>query len=653
MINDLTRYKLPLILAVSGHRDLCDEDIAPLKNQVKTLLEGLNKALPNTPLCLLSALADGADRLVVEVALDLRDSDIPDLIIQCPLPLPRELYEQDFSEESRKAFGELCARIGEDNVFELEPYQYWREQPAHVDDATLSALSLPEEAQRANQADGGYGPERNAQYAQLGAYLSRHAHIVLALWDGVFLNKPGGTGEVVNAMLNNGMFWGKGIQPRSGLHTRSLVGGGELGAVLHLPVRRKSAPEQKPVVMEDQRPPIRMASPWRRFIPLKKCKLPFEGIHYYYTKAPDRCMSGSENEVKELSEAQRHELGVLFDGLESFNRDVGKPKLFNAIAQQTFDSEEGETRVLEKRAGTALNIYRAADGMAQFLQDRLFRWYGVQFLAVLLLGIGFGLISNWPVQAGQLLAESIGVLLFGVGGLVFMVTSAVLFILRLPQRFYDTRALAEIARIALYARYGGFMRSLGDRSPEARSHLAWLEGAWQWLAAGAWKIEPAQDDRTLCDEVKEWWLHNQLKYFEKKTDPDKFKKLRHAKRMGRAARWLLIIGMLLVVATFFAFWLHGPDVSFLAGASGLVLLIAGLLKQWLELKAYAEDDERYTLSRTVFRRGFLEAKASLTSDEPAALERTRQVFGNVAQYALDENFRWHRTHYERSLSVET
>jgi hypothetical protein len=51
------RAPLPLILGITGHRDLRPEDREDLAARVRTILEDLQKRYPATPLVLLSPLA--------------------------------------------------------------------------------------------------------------------------------------------------------------------------------------------------------------------------------------------------------------------------------------------------------------------------------------------------------------------------------------------------------------------------------------------------------------------------------------------------------------------------------------------------------------------------------------------------------------------
>ena len=98
-------HLIPLVLGVTGHRDLRPEDRDRLKDKVRSVLQDLQTEFARRPLLLLSPLAEGADRLVAEVALELGAELI------APLPLPREEYEKDFETEASRS--EFAHQLGQ------------------------------------------------------------------------------------------------------------------------------------------------------------------------------------------------------------------------------------------------------------------------------------------------------------------------------------------------------------------------------------------------------------------------------------------------------------------------------------------------------------------------------------------------------------
>ncbi len=163
---DIDRAKAALVIGVTGHRDIREEDREHLKNSVRGVLRKLRREYRSTPFILLSPLAEGADRLVAEVAL-LHEIGAR-LIV--PLPMPMDMYEKDFNPDSLKEFHGLLAQADR-----------WFEIPLVADAATVSRQ----------------GPERDLQYEAVGKYIVHECQILLALWDGVKPEKVGGTAAIV------------------------------------------------------------------------------------------------------------------------------------------------------------------------------------------------------------------------------------------------------------------------------------------------------------------------------------------------------------------------------------------------------------------------------------------------------------------------
>jgi hypothetical protein len=156
---------IPLVLGVTGHRRLRADDTARLEAAVRDLLTRLRRAAPSTPFLLITPLAEGADRLVARVALDLG----AELVV--PLPLARDEYARDFP----GSLGEFDALL---------------EDPRTVRRLVLPALP---------HVNGPLPPRtaRELQYAATGVYVARHSQILIALWDGAGSTETGGTAQIV------------------------------------------------------------------------------------------------------------------------------------------------------------------------------------------------------------------------------------------------------------------------------------------------------------------------------------------------------------------------------------------------------------------------------------------------------------------------
>src|SRR6185312_1348133 len=145
---------LPLVIGVTGHRDLDRADYPIYRARVAELLTSLRRQYPATPLRILSSLAEGADRLAAEVALEHQC----ELLV--PLPLEPAEYERDFP-DSTEEFRSLLGRVPAEHVFVLEH----------------TAGHAPPHWSAAGH--------RDLSYREAGAYMAAHSHVLLALWDGL------------------------------------------------------------------------------------------------------------------------------------------------------------------------------------------------------------------------------------------------------------------------------------------------------------------------------------------------------------------------------------------------------------------------------------------------------------------------------------
>jgi len=136
-----------MIIAVTGHRDIVIDE--KIKEAVDAFfLQMLEKYKSIT---LLSALADGADQLVANCTLKHQNIDL-----EVPLPMEKEAY--------------LETLINKENF-----------------------LTLLNEASHTFVVPKVY----EHPYENLGHYLVDNSDVLLALWDGTYNAKKGGTSDVV------------------------------------------------------------------------------------------------------------------------------------------------------------------------------------------------------------------------------------------------------------------------------------------------------------------------------------------------------------------------------------------------------------------------------------------------------------------------
>lgn len=161
-------------IGVTGHRlHKLDVGDAALERDIEAALAKIVSEHPRRRFILVSSLAEGADRLVAQIATDKFS-----MVTHVPLPLPYELYQTDFtSPASTDAFKTMVGNA--DIYFEL-PMRFGNQEElaSHLD-------------QTSNE-------RRNKQYALAGAYTMQDCDELLAIYDGKPESGLGGTGQIVS-----------------------------------------------------------------------------------------------------------------------------------------------------------------------------------------------------------------------------------------------------------------------------------------------------------------------------------------------------------------------------------------------------------------------------------------------------------------------
>lgn len=189
----------PLVVGVTSHRDIPTREVESIRQRVRDFFAMLQHDFPRLPLVVLSALAEGGDQLVAEEALAVGAR------LVAPLPLPRDLYADDFTDPALRAhFDALCSKA----EIVLLP----------------TLMNIPPDA------IGVPGGPRDRHYAKAGVYIASHSHILLAIWDGTADGGLGGTAQIVNYHLTGTL---PGVIDRRRL-TRRVLGGGDESLLYHI-----------------------------------------------------------------------------------------------------------------------------------------------------------------------------------------------------------------------------------------------------------------------------------------------------------------------------------------------------------------------------------------------------------------------------------
>ena len=158
-------------IGLTGHRDIRDESLADVRVALRAELEALRARFESLPVELVTGLAEGADTLATEIALEIG------LPVRAVLPMPRSLYEADFDGAALDDFRR------------------------YADDERVTVEELPLPAGEEGEDFSG-GPARDRLYGRLMDYLVRRSNVLVALWDGEVTGLTGGSSDVVIRYLS-------------------------------------------------------------------------------------------------------------------------------------------------------------------------------------------------------------------------------------------------------------------------------------------------------------------------------------------------------------------------------------------------------------------------------------------------------------------
>jgi len=564
-------FAIPLIISVTGHRDLVATEVPAIRDRVRTFLSDLVDEYPDRGVSVMSALAEGADQLVAEEALQL---GIP-LIV--PLPMSRALYLKDFDKvRVRENFDFLLSQAAE--VYELPL----------VDDNTLESIS-------------DYGDARDLQYAQVGVFLCAHCHILLALWDGKYNDKLGGTGQVVRFHHDDVM---PGYTPEN-VGSGLIIADDESDLVYHVVCARDR---------EDGQPEETLQL----------------GDYWWFS------LDENEPRSKTLPESHRR----VFRYTSEFSRDAVKHA--DRIRDEAWPLlQEKDHAVLPPGIRDIDHVARAADWLAMYFQKRTHFALRATHILALLMGLTY--IAYSDLEPSRLfLYAFLG--FFGLASGVHMLGKRNAW----HRKYLDYRTLAEGLRVQFYWAAAGV--NTGSKTKYTHDtflqtqdpDLGWIRNVMR--VAGTECDAADYHEKAGLDFVLREWLGDeksgQLGYFLRKGN-EKVKRFRRTDRMARLSFW---IGF--GVITFFIFMgaemedlLRDPVIILM----GIMLLLVGVRQSYGDSVADAELIKQYEFMFRIFSNARRRIDSAENDDE---IRRVLRVLGDAA---LGEHAQWILMHRERSL----
>ncbi len=563
-----------LTVGVTAHRDIPPAEKPGIARLVGDFFDTLALRFPDTPLQALCPLAEGGERIFAHAAIE---RGIP-LVV--PLPLPREYYEKDFADAaSREEFEDLCARA---TVFELP----------------LRPGVAPEQIAR-------HGELRDSEYAQLGVFVSSHAQILVAMWDGRDSDQLGGTAQIVGYRLHN-------IYPRHGADSfggQEELTDDENDLTYHIVCsreRRDGAPA----------PPLRpLQTAW---------------------------MTGSV-ESQRIREMPRR-YADMFELTEEFNRDLRRRTEASYPLPAGFRGgrEEGGRLAGIRQAE---RMFAAADQLANHYQARFSRALRATYILAALMGAAFVGYSTLPGQQ-WLLYLFLGLFALGFGLYISGRRG------EWHRKYLDYRVLAEGLRVQYYWAIAGvgnagdgrfvYENFLQTQDPE----LGWIRHVMRDVTLRA--VPLPDTGRAGLDFVQRHWVGDpgrpddtgQLGYYIGKAGQC-YRLHRLTERLGTLCLWSGIV--IAVVLALLAGQIDVTARTVLLLLLGLLPLIAAVRGAYAHKRADRELIKQYGFMARIFRNARKRLDAAGNDAE------IREILHLLGKAALDEHAEWILMHRDRPL----
>lgn len=196
---------IPIVVSATGHRFINNnkDELERVYKSLNAVFDELQQTYPNSPIILMSPLAEGADRIISEVAYSRGHS------IYIILPMEVEQYKRTFKDSS--------ARVEFDNLID----KYMQRSSNKIIDITEKFYLKTNNSSTSN----------DIAYLKAAEYMANNSQILIALWDGTEQEASVGTYKTVTLMRRNYY-----KDDNSLVDVDDVVEG---GTIYHIPVERE------------------------------------------------------------------------------------------------------------------------------------------------------------------------------------------------------------------------------------------------------------------------------------------------------------------------------------------------------------------------------------------------------------------------------
>jgi len=618
--NDL---KIPLVIGVTGHRDIHEDDIDGLKSKIEIIFQSLIKKYEYTPMILLSPLADGADRIVAEVALDKFACYIT---VSVPLPFDEPTYKNTFGTNYDKS-GNVKTQLRLTKEESIEEYD---KLMAKVNDQKKSfvpkIIPMP--------YDG-----KNKNYSLVGEYIAIHSQILIALQNPCSEGASGGTAEIVNKKLSGEYIYVSDTQDNVSLLEKGLV-------YRILTPRIQDKERLKNCYKLTKIFPDNEERNWedKKKTSLNKLKNVFIDTCTHLFSSP--CLTKTQQESMNSFRQEHYKINC-------FNKEVN--------AKRTKILEEVESRDLKKIISLGITEKKWESNLedvllikniktrraAAFLSEK-YQKYMHYFESILLSLIVF---ATFLFFVNLILPEYLHkyktITYLGVIVLFYILNT---YFQKYKNLHEDTRAISEGLRVQTAWKIANIKESVAFSYPSAqKNELNWIRTSLRALNIFHIPIIKAEEKVTCTvkKQVYDYWINEQISYFQKNI-----KKLSIQKEnYEEAINFFIVFAVLFsLIFTLYPILCTILDPNYKITEEfkiskfflvGIPFIALAFLKSKQAFNGYSKTIKQYELSLAHFSRAKTLFRKSSPSD-------TIEIYKSLGIEALQENTFWTILRREKS-----
>lgn len=608
--------KIPLIIGVTGHRDISKVDIEQLESKIKIIFNYISKKYSKTPIILLTPLADGADRIVANIALNNFKDNIT---VSVPMPFDETTYKKTFGTNSK-------IKLRFDNEQSIEEFDMLMEEVKMQKNAfILNQIYMPNDGKKKN-------------YSFVGEYIAIHSQILIALQNPYSEEKNGGTAEIVHKKLSGNYDYVTDIKERVDLPERGLVYRIRTPRIQDKENKTELKQEEKyklsklfPADNDQGYEEIEWGSNDNEVTSIKKY---LNAIVDFKTHLNTKlCITKSKLEQMNSFRREHTQINCLNQLIEKYSDGI-KIRASNDLKSSLKDDKLKQRQIMTRSSFAYLS---------SIFQTKMKQYEKYLLGLILISTFTFFVISKFDVKQSILNAIYILVIiLFYIFAIIFK---------RYKNLYEDTRALSEGLRVQNAWKDLGINESVAFSYPSSyKDELNWIRTSLRSInifssLKNSKNIEEKKKEELL---VRNSWIGNeskgQIKFLNKYKSYQKSENKRNF-LIRYFAVVILVIGGILAIDVIYPFIENKDSLLFLSAYNGLFLTVVSIVKSKQLFDGYPKIIKEYKLSQAHFQR----AQKLLEDDN----NDKKKIYKSLGKVALQENTFWTILRREKNYKSPT